>query len=221
MASRLAELETGDEDDEVGYRLDDWADRERGRLIESLNRDEIPHRFEDDELVVTAEDESRVDDLMAELAANLEPDDVALLADGEVRWDQAATEVRAGGEVDEQVGSALRLLGDGAHRLRQDPTDMQADGDVAEASATVFMVDGYSGADDATWAAIGRVTRRLLSALGADEALEDEIRSEAAVLDKLVEPLVSPATGAPALTAAAPAPADAGSDNGEPDAGSD
>ena len=30
--------------------------------------------------------------------------------------------------------------------------------------------DGYAGADEETWAAVGRVTRRLLSALGADEA---------------------------------------------------
>ena len=57
------------------------------------------------------------------------------------------------------------------------------------------MVDDYWGADDATWAAIGRVTRRLLSALGADEALEDEIRAEAAVLGKLLELVGSPAPG--------------------------
>ncbi len=217
VASRLAELETGDEDDEVGYRLDDWADRERGSLIEWLNRDEIPHRFEDDDLVVAAEDEARVDDLMAELAATPEPDDVASLTDGGAGWDDAATESGADGEVDEQVGRALRLLDDAAHRLREDPTDMQADGDVAEASATVFMVDGFSGADEATWAAVGRVTRRLLSALGADEALEDEIRAQAAVLDKLVAPLVSPAPGAAALTEGVPDSADAETDGEEPD----
>jgi hypothetical protein len=214
VASRLPELEVGDEDDEVGYRLEDWSDRERGRLIESLNRDEIPHRFEDDELVVTAEDETRVDDLMAELAANPELDDITLISDGDGGRDQAPTAVGAGGEVDAEVGSALRLLDDAARRLRQDPTDMQADADVAEASATVFMVDGYSGADDATWAAVGRVTRRLLSALGADEALEEEIRAQAAVLDKLVEPLLPTGRGAPALTE--PETADSGPERDEP-----
>lgn len=208
VASRLPELETGDEDDEVGYRLDDWADRERGRLIEWLNRDEVLHRFEDDQLVVTAEDESRVDDLMAELAANPEPDDANSLADGGSGWDGAFTDVSPGSEADEQVGGALRLLGDAARRLRADPTDMQADADVAEASATVFMVDGYPDADDATWAAIGRVTRRLLSALGADEALEDEIRVQAAVLDKLLEPLASPDPAAPAVSGPVQEPGD-------------
>ncbi len=164
VASRLPELETGDEDDEVGYRLDDWADRDRGRLIEWLNRDEILHRFEDDELVVAAEDEARVDDLVAEVGATPEP--AAARADDSRPWDEAA--VRAaprGTEEEKQVESALRLLGDAARRLRADPTDMHADADVAEASANVFMVDDYWGADEATWAAIGRVTRRL--ALGS------------------------------------------------------
>ncbi len=209
VASRLPELETEDEDDEVGYRLDDWSDRQRGRLIEWLNRDEIPHRFEDDELVVTAEDETRVDDLMAELAANPETDDAASSSLDGARWDESNTDVSVTAEADEQVGSALRLLGDAARRLREDPTDMHADADVAEASATVFMVDGYSGADEATWAAVGRVTRRLLSALGADEAMEEEIRAQAAVLGKLVEPLVAAESSEPDFDATG-APADAG-----------
>ena len=89
VASRLPELETDDEDDEVGYRLDDWADRDRGRLIEWLNRDEILHRFEDDELVVAAEDEARVDDLVAEVAANPEPDG-GVVAAASPPWDEAA-----------------------------------------------------------------------------------------------------------------------------------
>ena len=50
VASALPELPAGEEDDEVGYRLEGWADRERGRLIERLNELEIGHRFEDDEL---------------------------------------------------------------------------------------------------------------------------------------------------------------------------
>ncbi len=192
VASHLPELETGDDDEEVGYRLDDWADRERGRLIEALNREDILHRFEEDELVVAAGDEERVDDLAADLAANPEPDGSLDDGSGDVAygWDGSTAVATLSPEDEKQVAAALQLLSDAARRLRQDPTEMQADADVAEASATVFMVDGYSGADEATWAAVGRVTRRLLSALGADEALEDEIRAQAAVLDKLVEPLL-------------------------------
>jgi hypothetical protein len=66
---------------------------------------------------------------------------------------------------------------------------MHADADVAEASAVVFMADAYAGADEETWAAVGRVTRRLLSALGSEEALEDEIQTQAAVLEKLLVPV--------------------------------
>jgi hypothetical protein len=182
VASALPALPAGDEEDEVGYRLDGWADRERGRLIEELNDLDILHRFEDEELVVGADDEASVDDLIAELAANPEGDDV-LDAD-------LATPVPDPGPGEETTTTAVRLLADAAARLHRDPTDMPADADVAEASAVVFMADEYARADEETWAAVGRVTRRLLSALGSEEALEDEIQTEAAVLEKLLVPVL-------------------------------
>jgi len=201
VASALPELEAGEEEDEVGYRLDGWVDRDRGRLIEQLNRVEILHRFENDELVIAADDESRVDDLVAEVAAS--PEDDGSAEDG---WSAeggysdggavAGDRTEADGD-DERVAAAVAILAAAAGRLARDPTDMQADADVAEASAAVFMVDVFYGADVETWAAVGRVTRRLLAALGADEALEDEIRSQAAVLDKLLEPFVQPRPGQP------------------------
>jgi hypothetical protein len=182
VASALPELPAGDEDDEVGYRLEGWADRERGRLIEELNDLEILHRFEDDELVVGADDEAGVDDLIAELAVSPEQDD---------GLDEGSTgPVPVAGPGDETTAAGVRLLADAAARLHRDPTDMHADSDVAEASAVVFMADEYAGADEETWAAVGRVTRRLLSALGSEEALEDEIQTQAAVLEKLLVPMV-------------------------------
>jgi hypothetical protein len=186
VASELPELPAGDDDDEVGYRLEGWSDSERGRLIERLNVEEVLHRFEDDELVVAAEDETRVDDLVAELAANPDEEEAAGSPSGPLEAGRDEKE-------DEPTTSALRLLADAAGRLRRDPTDMHADADVAEASAAVFMAEDYSRADADTWAAVGRVTRRLLSALGAEEALEDEIQTHAAVLEKLLNPLVGEA----------------------------
>jgi hypothetical protein len=189
VPSALPELAAGDDDDEVGYRLEGWSDRERGRLIEHLNVDQILHRFEEDELVVAAEDEARVDDLVEELAAN--PDEDVEDEEG-LETDRGLVLVGGPGESEDQsTTEAVRLLADAAGRLRRDPTDMHADADVAEASAAVFMVDRYYDADEETWAAVGRVTRRLLSALGADEALEEEIRNQAAVLEKLLLPLVA------------------------------
>ena len=85
-------------------------------------------------------------------------------------------------------GRLARQLYDAAKRLRDDPTDMQADAALGEASAAVFAVDYLPDMDEDDLAAVGRVTRRLLGALGADEALEDEIRHQAEVLCRLVAP---------------------------------
>lgn len=184
VQSDLPELESGDDEDEVGYRLDSWSDEDRGRLIEELNELEILHRFEEDELVVAAEDENRVDDLLAELSGGAQPDRPAPSGEAEP-------------EVPDPLTGTLEMLRDAASRLRDDPTDMHADSDVAEASSAVFDADGYQDTDADTWSAVGRVTRRLLAVLGAEEALEEEIKKEAGVLYKLLTPLVGEPGGPP------------------------
>lgn len=185
--SPLPELAAAEEEDEVGYRLDGWTPSARGRLIVGLIDAGILHRFEEEDLVVLADDEERADDLVAE---------ATLPVDGDEE-DQAGEDGYAGEEEeeDEQLVADVGLLYRAAERLRVDPTDMHADGDVAQASAVVFTVERFARADPDTWAAVGRVTRRLLAALGADEALEDEIRLQAGVLVKLLEPLVAPDVG--------------------------
>lgn len=176
VETELTELEEGEVDDEVGYRLDDWSDDGRGALIEALVGENIRHRFEGDELVIGAADEATVD---------------ALMAGSDVEG-----EAEAGGANDEAAVAAVEALYDAAARLRVDPTDMHADGDLAEASAAVFAVERLYGVDPGTWAAIGRVTRRLLGALGADEALEADIAAQAAILCRLIEPIAAPQAGA-------------------------
>ncbi len=184
VASPLPPLPAGDEDDEVGYRIADWADRARGRLIEALIEQRILHRFEDDDLVVGAEDEEQVDQMVEEFAEEFAGDDRMVPGTG------PATEAPYAGEVEGEVVVAVEMMFRAAQRLRVDPTDMEADGDVAEASAGVFMTEVYPGMAPDEWAAVGRVTRGLLAALGADEALEDEIRRQAAVLVTLLRPAV-------------------------------
>lgn len=193
--SALPRLESSHEDEEVGYNIEGWPEADRGMLIQRLNDMGIVHRFEDEELVVDASDEQRVDDLVAVLAdAGL-----AAGADGEVTalddLDGSGSSAPAGpaggaaaGPDDPALDAAVRLLADAASRLRRDPTDMQADADMAEASAAVFIPESYGPLDEDTWTAVGRVTRRLLALLGAEEALEDGIRSEAAILEKLLAP---------------------------------
>lgn len=178
----------------MGYRLDDWEDEDRGRLIEQLNDLGVAHRFEEDELVVDASDEERVDDLVAFLVdTGGEPPADRGPASGS--GDPADLDDLDGSERDEpaygeeSVAAAVALLASAASRLKADPTDMQADGDVAEASASVFLVDRFGPLNEDQWSAVGRVTRRLLSVLGAEEALEEQIRSEAGVLANLLAPL--------------------------------
>jgi hypothetical protein len=195
VESPLAELADGEAEDEVGYRLDDWDDAERADLIEALIDHQVRHRFEADELVIAAGDEAEVDELVAEVTAAASAaarDDDGDTGDG-AEWPED--------DEDEQVepdATTLEIVGallDAARRLRADPTDMVADGDLAEAGARVFALDRVRGIDHERWAAVGRVTRRLLGALGADVALEEEISSEAAVLCRLLEPVPVMAAG--------------------------
>lgn len=166
IESPIEELAEGETDDEVGYNLDEWEDAARGELIAALIEHGFRHRFEGDEMVVAAEDEDDVDRLIARLGTE-----------------------GLGNVDDTGPGEVLTKLNDAARRLELDPTDMIADGDLAEAAAGVFAIDVVWGVDDETWAAIGRVTRRLLGALGADEALEDEIVTSAALLARMLADL--------------------------------
>jgi len=74
VASPLPELESGPEDDEVGYRLDLWDDETRGRLIQVLISAGTRHRFEEEELVILAADEARVDRIVAQVTGALADD---------------------------------------------------------------------------------------------------------------------------------------------------
>ncbi len=173
IPSPLPELDSGPEDDEVGYRLDQWDDETRGRLIQVLISAGIRHRFEEEELVVLAANEAKVDRIVAQVTGALEDDDE----------DDDGQEGAAGtGE------NVARDLYEAAKVLREDPTDMQADVALGESSAAVFAADSLPDLDGDQLAAVGRVTRRLLGALGADEALEDEIRHQAEVLCRLLAP---------------------------------
>lgn len=173
LPSPLPELESGPDDDEVGYRIDAWDDPTRAALIQALIRAGIAHRFEDEELVVLAPDEAEVDKLVAR-ATGLAGDD-----DDEEAPNHAPME---------DAHAAAAAIYEAASRLREDPTDMQADFALAEASGAVFSLDYLPGADADHLAAVGRVTRRLLGALGSDDALEGEIRQQAEVLCRLVAP---------------------------------
>jgi hypothetical protein len=192
VASPLPELPPAAEEDEVGYRLDDWEDEQRVQLIQELISQEIGHRFEDEELVVAVDDEERVDALVSELAG-----DLVAAEDEDGGGDEVLDEHPADGErLPPGITPEVAALDHAAARLAADPTDMMADAEASETSTSVFLIEDPPGVDTDTWNAVGRVTRRLMAALGADEALEDEIRAQAGILHRLLGPIVAP--GAPA-----------------------
>jgi hypothetical protein len=183
VASPLPELESGPDDDEVGYRLDMWDDPTRARLIEALINAGVRHRFEEEELVILAVDEAEVDQLVARVTGAVSDSRYEGYEDRDEEESAQADE----GAGEDGAGVARQLY-DAAKRLRDDPTDMTADAALSEASVSVFALDYIPGMDEDHLAAVGRVTRRLLGALGADEALEDDIRHQAEVLCRLVAP---------------------------------
>ncbi|MDP9075761.1 MAG: hypothetical protein M3N98_16645 [Actinomycetota bacterium] len=185
-ASPLKELSEGEVEDEVGYSLEEWEDTARGELIAALVERRLRHRFDGDELVVAASDEETVDQLVDELSTPDEPEED----------DEPA---------DQELSGVMARLYDAAQRLKVDPTDMIADGDLAEAAGRMFGLSDPPGVEAETWAAVGRVTRRLLGALGADEALEDEIAESSQLLCRLLEESVDEFGG---LEPPAPRPVD-------------
>jgi hypothetical protein len=199
--SPLPELEPGADEDEVGYRLDEWADDARGRMIVELIDAGIPHRFEDDELVVDVGDEEQVDELVARLAEPATGDGEEDLEDVD-GGDPSVLEASALSDRERPTTEVIQLEA-AAVRLSLDPTDMEADSEVAEASTAVFLADDPPWADADTWAAVGRVTRRLMAALGSDDALEEEIRTQAGILARLLGPIVRPEMPGPAVAAGA------------------
>ncbi len=183
VASALPELESGPDDDEVGYRLDMWDDPTRARLIETLINAGVRHRFEEEELVILAVDEAEVDQLVARVTGAVADSRYEGYDDSDEEEGEETADLEG-----EEGAAVARQLYDAAKRLRDDPTDMLADAALSEASVAVFALDYIPGMDDDHLAAVGRVTRRLLGALGADEALEDDIRHQAEVLCRLVAP---------------------------------
>ena len=139
------------------------------------------HRFEEEELVILAADEAEVDRLVARVTGTgrsaVEGDEDEEDEEGERR----APFPRV----------ARRLLVTFTTRPKGFATTRRTcwrTARVSEASVAVFAVDYLPELDEDHLAAVGRVTRRLLGALGADEALEDEIRHQAEVLCRLIAP---------------------------------
>ena len=90
-------------DDEVGYDLDDWEPDKRGELVAALVAQQVPHRWEDGELIVREGDSDVVEPMIDEID---HPDELAEEDDD----DDAAADLLSALYVSSDV-----LMGDHAH----------------------------------------------------------------------------------------------------------
>ena len=166
-ATPALHLEPGD--DEVGYDLDDWEPDARGELVAALTAQQIPHRWEEGELVVRDRDADAVEPVIDEID---NPDAL----DAEEDDDDAAAELL----------SALYVAAD---VLAGDHGNPGAVIELCEAEAEAQEMDAPYGVAPATWDEVRRRAAEV-AALLDDNTDEDAIRAAARELRDLVRPLV-------------------------------
>ena len=163
-----ASLHLEPSEDEVGYDLSDWSAVERAQLAATLVGEQLPSRWEDDELVVRAGDADHVEGLIDEI------DDVEAL----------------GEEPDADAGadllSALYVASD---VLQHDPEASVAIVELLEAAEQAAELGPPYGLDGDVWRDVQRHTDALAGLLG-EQAEGDDVMAAARALRELVHPLV-------------------------------
>jgi hypothetical protein len=158
------------EDEEVGYDLDDWDDPQRVALVERLAAADVPHRWEDLELVVREVDAEAVEVIIDDID---NPD--ALPVDA--------------GPVDEvDGGELLSMLYLASDVLQHHPTNSQAVVDLLEAVEALPPVPPY-GLDPEMWRELVSRASALGDLLG-EEASDNDVMDGARDLRAVVRPLV-------------------------------
>ena len=82
--SPLTELRGLSESEELGYDLGEWEDVERGEIIELIIEAGVRHRFDGDDLIITAVDEEVVDTIFEGNALGEESADENVILEEEV-----------------------------------------------------------------------------------------------------------------------------------------
>ena len=162
-------MASADDDDEVGYELDDWEPEQRHQLSALLDGEEVPHRWEGCELVVAAGDadlaEHLIDDIDHPDALAAEEDDDDVAAD---------------------VLSALYVAAD---VLLAAPDNPGAGAELAATAARASTLPTPYGVDEAVWAEVRR-RADALAVLVNDDSDAGEVTAAARSLRQAVWPLV-------------------------------
>lgn len=162
-------MASADDDDEVGFELDDWEPEQRHELSALLEGEEVPHRWEGYALVVAEGDadlaEQLIDDIDHPDALAAEEDDDDVAAD---------------------VLSALYVAAD---VLLAAPDHPAAGADLAATAARASTLPTPYGVEEAVWADVRR-RADALAVLVNEDADAGEITAAARSLRQAVWPLV-------------------------------
>ena len=156
-----------DTDGALVYEMDGWEQVERDALSSLLADEDIPHRWDGDDLLVPEETEARVDGLL-----------------DRVEFPDALEAVGAEGDEvdDEAVYAVMSDLFVAADRLAGERVvDIEMAGELATASAAASNAPPPYGVEPATWKQVQQMAEGVLAALEA-EADDDVVNREAVAL---------------------------------------
>jgi hypothetical protein len=172
-AAEETEDEPAQDDEELIYELPDWLPEERAQLSLLLDRDGIPHEWEDSDLVVPEANESKVESLFDQVERT--PAEGGLPAAPE-------------GADDEAEYQALSDLFGAADRLASDPADRRKQSELLEAASAVSDWPVPFGMTDDQWWQVRSRARVARESIEADD--DGAIEQNAAILRTLLRGFV-------------------------------
>src|SRR5438045_818564 len=157
--------------EELIYELVEWSPEMRNQLSLVLEREEVAHEWEGDDLVVAAAVETQVDGLIDQIEQGDElpaaPEDVD----------------------DEADYNLLSDLFVAADRLANDPSDLALCGDVVDAAGPARTMPVPFGVDETAWRMIQQHTSSLVDAIEVEEP-DDVVGERARILSDLLRAYV-------------------------------
>jgi hypothetical protein len=181
-------VEMDPDEEQIGYDLAGWDDRNLGLLRARLDDEQIPYGIEEGELIVLEIDELRVDEV---IDAILEPDAVEAAGSDEVLVPDAVL------APDELGGEArTEILGDlfvAADQLVHDPEDGEAIRVLREGGTEAATHAPPYGIEKGWWRGLADrldAFGRLVDAPMSIEQRENAVRQTATELRDLLRPLV-------------------------------
>ncbi len=162
-----------DDSDTVVYEMDGWEPAERADLDQILDAAAVPHRWQDDDLVVPGADEAKVDALMDTVEY---PDALEAEEDDDID-DEAAYRVMSDLFVAADQMAAERVV------------DVELAGDLVTASAAASSAPPPYGVDSHAWTQVQQLAEGIVAAIEV-EADDEVVAREAASLRDLLRRFV-------------------------------